>query len=299
MKRILIIKLGAFGDIIQSFGLVAAVRRTYPEAHITVMTRPPFAALYEPCPYINHVVATYGRDAKAFRAVWATDMVIDLQNNKRSNILALFNAIGRRVPWYGTTKFANQRVISHHKSQHVFWADAHVVMAAGTGTPQPDALAWAPGQTARFGLPDKFALVVPGCSANNQHKRWPYYVDVCHWLVEKGVTPVLIGTSAEKEVTDALFAAQPACLDLNGQTTVYEVAALASKASIAIGNDTGPMQMIGPTGCPSLVLFDGNNPPELHHPLGARVQTMQSQGALDALPAAKVIEKLALMMVPL
>ena len=44
-QRILVIKLGALGDMIQAFAPFAQIRRAHPDARISLLTTPPFADL--------------------------------------------------------------------------------------------------------------------------------------------------------------------------------------------------------------------------------------------------------------
>ena len=54
-----------------------------------------------------------------------------------------------------------------------------------------------------------------------------------------------------------------------------------------MGNDTGPMHLIGAAGCPSIVLFSGASSPYLSAPIGPAVTSLQ-EASLDRLPVEKV-----------
>ncbi len=56
MKKILVIRLGALGDFVLSFGPFAAIRAQHPEAHITLLTTAPFARLGRLSPWFDAVV---------------------------------------------------------------------------------------------------------------------------------------------------------------------------------------------------------------------------------------------------
>ena len=45
LNRILVIKLAALGDMVQAFAPMARIRQAHPEAEITLLTTPPYAAL--------------------------------------------------------------------------------------------------------------------------------------------------------------------------------------------------------------------------------------------------------------
>lgn len=74
---------------------------------------------------------------------------------------------------------------------------------------------------------------------------------------------------------DSIARSCPKALNLGGQTTLFDIVALARAAAGAIGNDTGPMHMIAPTGCPTLVLFSGSSNPVRHAPKGEHLKTLQ------------------------
>ena len=44
-RRVLVIRLGALGDLVMSFGPFQAIRQAHPDAKITLLTTPPFADL--------------------------------------------------------------------------------------------------------------------------------------------------------------------------------------------------------------------------------------------------------------
>ena len=55
-KNILIIKLGAFGDIIMAEGAIHDIRNNYINDHITVLTSPAYKTIFERCPWVNEVL---------------------------------------------------------------------------------------------------------------------------------------------------------------------------------------------------------------------------------------------------
>ena len=89
MKRILIIRFSSIGDIVLTTPVVRVLRKKYPEAEIRFVTKPQFAQLVEPNPYLNGVfrldkgIGKLATELKTFNA----DLVVDLHHNLRTRIL--------------------------------------------------------------------------------------------------------------------------------------------------------------------------------------------------------------------
>lgn len=115
-----------------------------------------------------------------------------------------------------------------------------------------------------------FVLLVPGGSAHRPEKRWPanYFATLAADLLTRGITPVLIGATADRAVMDAIAATDARIVNLCQQTNFAEIVSLGRLALGAVGNDTGPMHLLAPTGCPSVVLFSAASDPALCAPRG-------------------------------
>ncbi|MDH3346779.1 MAG: hypothetical protein OEM02_01580, partial [Desulfobulbaceae bacterium] len=72
-NKILIIKLSAFGDIIQSFGAIEDLKNHHQNDEIIVMTTPPYEKLFRRCPWVDSVII----DPRAPR--WRLDKMRTLQ----------------------------------------------------------------------------------------------------------------------------------------------------------------------------------------------------------------------------
>jgi ADP-heptose:LPS heptosyltransferase len=137
-----------------------------------------------------------------------------------------------------------------------------LAMAGITRFPSPD-LEWLTG-LAFPDLPERAALLVPGAAPHRPAKRWPIdrYAALAERLATRGFSPVVIGSAAEAPLARAI----PAALDLTGRTTIAQLGAIAARAAVAVGNDTGPMHLAAAVGCPSVVLFSADSDPALTAP---------------------------------
>jgi ADP-heptose:LPS heptosyltransferase len=297
VTRILIIKLGALGDVVLSFAAIEQIRAAHPDAEITVLTTPPFAAAFTACPWVDRV-ETDGRPeglagflklaARLRRARYAR--VYDLQTSDRST--ALWWAIQPSPSeWSGIARFGShphrnpRRDFMHPLEQKAeqlkqagIWPEAPT--EHGTA-PAPDlGFALTPGRgPAAFGLSAPYALLVPGGSAHRPQKRWPVerWAALAARLKAQGLTPVVIGGAQEAELARAI----PDAVDLAGRTDFLELAALGAQAALAIGNDTGPTHILAAAGAPTLVLFSRFSDPLLSAPRGRRVEVLRREQLSD------------------
>jgi ADP-heptose:LPS heptosyltransferase len=148
------------------------------------------------------------------------------------------------------------------------------------------ALDWLDADIARFALPARFALLIPGASPGRPAKRWP----VAHFAALAAaleIPAVILGGPTEASLGAAISKAAPGARDLTGKTSFADIAALARRAAFCIGNDTGPTHLAAVAGCPTLALFGEDSDPALCAPRGQLVAVLRRQ-PLAGLPVADV-----------
>jgi ADP-heptose:LPS heptosyltransferase len=290
--NILVIRLGALGDVIQSFGPFAAIRAHHPQARITLLTTPPFAALLAGSPWFDAIwpdgrPRLRGLPALARRLRGARfDRVYDLQTSARSSRYRWL--VGGRAEWSGIARGASHPHANPARdSLHTIERQREQLAMAGITEFPPPELGWLSADLAPFDLPVRFALLVPGASPLRPAKRWPagHFAELAAAL---DLPCVVIGSAAEAPLAARIREGAPATRDLTGRTSLPAIAELARRAVFAVGNDTGPTHLIAATGCPTLALFGEDSDPALCAPRGAAVRVLRNQ-PLTALPVAAVL----------
>ena len=296
---VLVIKLGALGDFAQALGPFAAIRSHHVDAPITLLTTAPYADFARASPYFDSVwtddrapVWRIGcwlslrrtlRDAGFAR-------VYDLQTASRSSLYFRLLRPGPVPEWSGIASGCSHPHMNPGRdTMHTLDRQAEQLRIAGIASvPKPD-VSWADADIARFGLDERFALLVPGGAAHRPAKRWPVerYAALAGHLARRGVQPVVIGGAGE--VGDFTHATK--AVDLSGQTDLFDLVALARTAECAVGNDTGPMHLIAIAGCSSMVLYSHASDPALCGQRGPDV-TILRRPALTDLGVAEVIDAL-------
>ncbi len=291
MKKILVIKLGALGDFIQATGPMKAIREHHPNDHLTLLTTKPYFSLGQSCGYFNEVLIDvkprfyeplkWLKLASFFNKA-QYDRVYDLQNNDRTSFY--FKLFRPAPEWVGTAKSASHRNTSPLRTAgHAFDGHVQTLALAGITDIQIDDLQWMDGDFDISDIQAPYIVIAAGCAPDRPEKRWSpdNYGQLAKNLSDMGYTPVLIGTDAEKKENQRIKQICAEAIDLTGKTKLGDIVKLGRHAAMAIGNDTGPMHMMAPTGCPALVLFSGSSDPVRHAPKGNYVTTLQKDNIND------------------
>jgi ADP-heptose:LPS heptosyltransferase len=287
LERILVIKLGALGDMVQATGPFLAIRRHHPQATITLLTTEPFAELARRGGWFDDV--WIDKKPSAFDVSgWLAlrrrlrdgrfQRVYDLQTSDRSSFYFRLFGPGPYPEWSGIARGCSHPHANPGRDRmHTIDRQVEQLQAAGIGAVPPPDMSWAGDDVSALGVTQPFALLMPGGARHRLDKRWPAgrFSGLGRRLASRGVRPVLIGTTAESEVIGQIAAAIPEALDLMDQTSFLQIAALAREATVAVGNDTGPMQIAAATGCPSVVLFSMESDPALCAPRGPAVKILK------------------------
>jgi len=273
--RILVIKLGALGDIVQATGPFAAIREHHKDAHITLLTGPAYREFLEASGWFDDIWVDKRPGWKNWRAwFWLRhrlkrgqfDRVYDLQTSDRSSSYFHIMLPGRRPEWSGIARFASHPHANKKRDDmHTVDRQAEQLAMAGIADVPAPSLDWVRADVSRFGIEKPYVLMVPGGSAHRPEKRWPVgsYTELARRLVAKGVTPVLIGAGADAHATGTVDSFCAGARDLTAETSFAEIVVLARGAAGAVGNDTGPMHIIATAGCPTVALYSFASDPAL------------------------------------
>jgi ADP-heptose:LPS heptosyltransferase len=302
-RRVLVVKLGALGNVVLSLGPFASIRRHHAGAHITLLTTAPFAGWLAHSPWFDDVWIEQ-------RLEWwdlpgwlrlrrrlidgGFDRVYDLQTSGHSSRYFHLLPRRRRPEWSGIARGCSLPDGDPNRDRlHDADRQFGQLRQAGVLEREPVDLSWSGGDISAFGLPERFALIAPGSAPHRLIKRWPIegYRAIASMLAVHGVTPVVVGTAPEQPLARAIDGA----IDLTGRTDLDQLTSLARAATVAIGNDTGPMHLIANAGCPCVVLFSRDSDPALCAPRGPCVTTLRRHD-LKELDAATVMDAVAAIM---
>ena len=272
MRRdILIIKLGALGDVVMATGLIDRIVQYHAPRRGTLLTSPAYRELFS---------ARSGMEIKTFdrsslRSTLATVLwirnehflrVYDLQSNDRTGAMCGLSGIPERAGNHPRFPY-NMHPESRYTGQcHIHTRMLDILKAAGissdgsaprlspSGADREKVDAWLRERD----LADrKFVIMHAGASKRRPEKRWPYFSELAVLLEQRGFLTVWAGGKDDKHINAEL--AGVTGMDASGAFSLLQLVALASRAEFAVTNDSGPMHLVACGSIPVYGLFGPSN----------------------------------------
>jgi heptosyltransferase I len=311
-QRILLIKLSAIGDVVQTFPVLNRLRHRYPAARIDWLTTPGMTDLLQHNPAITNVIefareewsapwrlTPFTGTARLIAQLRATqyDLVVDLQGQLRSAILAfasgapvrigfdkprsdIWKASPRKLPdearkhaWRGAREGSWLAYTDHIPvpTLDIPPVERNLGAAAllGIDGADPDFSFPIPQEaTTRIdGLLDYYGIgkarqiaIAPGTNWETKRWRTEGFAEVARHFMQKGLAVTLIGSERERAACDEVVARAPGAINLAGETTLSELAALIRSASLCVTNDSGPMHFAVALDRPVVAIFGPTDP---------------------------------------
>jgi ADP-heptose:LPS heptosyltransferase len=301
VEKILIIKHGALGDIIQGIDAYAAVRAGHPRARISLLTTSSFASITRAMPFFDEVLVDPRAKAwnilsllkirSVMRSGWTR--IYDFQSSRRTGRY-FKSLVPSGVEFVGVHDGVSHRIPDMSGINN---RDRMLKTAQIGGCPEVDASTDWLTEGRPEGAPDgDYAVLIPGCSPAKPAKRWPAqgYAKLAEMLLDRGITPVLAGTNIDRAAGDDLLALSQqseGIVDLIGKTSLTGLAGLLRSAHAVIGNDTGPVFLSARLGTPTMMVMSPHTDPSMSAPYGPKAAWIRHDNLAD-LPAEDVMVKL-------
>jgi lipopolysaccharide heptosyltransferase II len=288
--RALIVRLRLIGDVVFTTPLLRALRRTHPDAHITYLVEPLAAPVVQGNPHLNEVLIIPKRPGLrrwADDLAWAHrlrtrrfDVAIDLHGGPRGAFLTWASGAPMRVgyrmaghSWMYTHLVDRTDDLLPRHSVLKQW-DLLTPFGIDAADPARDAVEMpADAQAAaridsvlgQAGIGSLHQLIVLHVSAGNPFRRWPQeafaeaIVDLARrdpgrrFMVTSGPSDA----GAARAIVDLVRTrlGPSAAAVAHGQFGVAELRALAGRAAVYIGGDSGPLHIASTTATPIVALF--------------------------------------------
>ncbi|GAB3351743.1 glycosyltransferase family 9 protein [Lysobacter tyrosinilyticus] len=258
-NEILVIRHGAFGDLIQADGALRDIRRHHHGAWIALLVAPQYARLMARCPHVDEVVSDprapplhLWRNLALIRQLIHRRFshVYDLQGSDRTGLYRKLLGAGFWSRKQNPDSSQTPDRLAY--AEQLRRADVPVVRAS-----DPD-VDWMADDVsallATAGIAPGYFVLIPGSATRHQDKRWPHYAELAHRLNELGRQVVYVPGPDELELVKELPG--KALLGPDGSfLNWFQLAGVLRDAGFVIGNDTGPTHLAACLGRPGLALF--------------------------------------------
>lgn len=268
-KNILVVTLSNFGDVILTTPVIMALVKKFPQAKITAVVGPRARSVLQRSPAI-HKIVIYDKKAPLFKKLIFLlelrkakyDWVVDLRNTA----IPFLVSCKKRTPLFRKFTKANMRdrhleLLSLMKGNGSFLAEEN------GGSPEVPPFCFFNEVDEVFALrtlevdkiPEKSKWIVVAAGAATARKRWPapHFTQVIRTLHQKtGKKVLMVGLLDERPVADSIAAALPGIVSVFcGDLSLSETAALISRASLLISNDSANMHLGFELGIPTVGIF--------------------------------------------
>lgn len=275
--NVLIVRLGALGDIVHTIPAAAALRRARREARIDWVVDRRHAPFVELVEGIDRVVtlddSSIGAWIEVVRRLRPAryDVALDFQGLMKSAVLARASG-ARRVAgfsvWHLREKTARpfySEVDPHEPPPHVIRKNLSLLSTVdvrATAIEFPLIERPSPAQQAVSAASDgRYALINPGAAWPN--KRWPpdRYGEVASFLAEvRGLSAYVLWGPGEEPLARDVVQASGGTARMAPPTTVADLVELSRGAALMVSGDTGPLHIAAAVGTPTVAVFGPTDP---------------------------------------
>ncbi|GAB6042110.1 glycosyltransferase family 9 protein [Endothiovibrio diazotrophicus] len=278
MSEILITRFSALGDLVTLEPMLRALRTFHRDDTITFLTSGIGEALYgerfERC--LAYPQRSSGRwrqagelkrQLEALTPAGRFERVYDIQASTLSLLTALRLRKGRLVNQ--STRLSEK--LMGRKARGL--TTPELLRAAGFPEERIDAY-WSQPASRTIALPvpeaeaarfeEQFAararpvaVIAPGASERWSSKQWgeARFAELAVRLDAAGYTVAVIGSQWEQAAAAQIVERLPEALDFTARTGIRELVGLLSRASLFVGNDSGPAHLAAGVALPTVTLF--------------------------------------------
>ncbi|MBI4712733.1 MAG: glycosyltransferase family 9 protein [Planctomycetes bacterium] len=324
-NKILIIRLSAMGDVINTLPTLTALRRALPKSYIGWAVEDRAAGLLKGHPDINDIFV-FNRAKKSALPEFIRrlrrarfDVAIDLQGNLKSGLVGALsgarervgfsNDISRECNWF----FTNRKISLPSRPDGLNRTQRGLLFLKSLGLtvrddrieydiliPPEDQL-WAynflkanrpPDQDIRAGRTNKLTVIHPGTSKFGAYKRWApdKYAQLADRLIAQtdGNVDVLLSWGpGERLLVESIAALMKhKPLIITKLISLAQSAAIFSRANLFIGSDSGPLYLANALGRPLIALF-GPKDPAVYSPYPPRADAVVVRKDIPCSPCRK------------
>lgn len=285
VRQVLVIRLRSIGDTVLTTPSLIALRRFLPDAQIDILLEDWVAPLLDGFDAVDNVIAVGATNGARLKTAWKLrknkyHIVFNLHGGTTSTFFTFASGAPHRI---GFSHYPYKFLYNHLLSSSAdFWkrtqlhsAEQHLALLGYSGVPvedRPKSRLTVTGKAVeslekRFNLNRQstqrefqaYAVFHP--AAAYATKQWPVenFARTAEFLQEKGVYVVAVAAKQERAILEELQIKARVPIIAFSDLSLPEITALASKATLFVGNDSGIAHIAAAVNTPSVVIFGSAN----------------------------------------
>jgi predicted lipopolysaccharide heptosyltransferase III len=281
--KILLLQLKRIGDLILTTPAITALRKNYPDAHITLAVSNECAELLPAISNVDRVLIAR-RNLRDFAMVSSVagkkfDYCVDFTRNDRSAFLTLLSGAQKRVASYRVREQSKARARVYTDLVGVRVRDMHTIeynlallepigVRAASSAPQLDLPRTAREKAHKVRRDCKitrpYVILHPGSARREklwEPARWAEVIN--HFSRNNEFQLILTSGPSADEQTHIMAITKRMrrkVIDLAGKTDLLTLAALIGQAQLLVTVDSAPVHLAAATHTPQVILFGPTNP---------------------------------------
>jgi lipopolysaccharide heptosyltransferase I len=288
MNRVLLVRLGALGDVVHAIPVAAALRRAFPAVRLDWLVSARHRAILDLVPILDRRLVIDAGEGAARPTLWSAvralrqsryDVAIDLQGLVKSAALARSSGAARVVGF--ASSYLRERlarpfytevydpgcdgIYDPRETRHVVEINLGLLTPLGITAVVPEFPIEPVNSAVASEVLDRtggrYALLNPGAQWPN--KRWPpsRLGRLAAVLRERhGLMSVALWGDGERELADAVAAQAEGAAFAAPRATIADLVALSRGAAVMVSGDTGPVHMAAAVGTPIVGIFGPTRP---------------------------------------
>ncbi len=283
MQNVLIILLRFIGDVLLATPTARAIKVARPDVRVTMLVNRGTEDVLHGNPNMDEIMTVDSRSLAAqIRFIAGLrrrrfDTVIDLTDGDRPAFLSWFSGARVRIgfnDWHCPRGHLYTHIVRSGTGQHRIDRNLEALKPVNVHAGSKDLQLWLTNDEEdgadhlldRLDVQRSHPIVILQPGARHWFKAWPpeRFAELADCLTAQYGCQVLIGGSSEegdlaKQVRQM---AKNTPIIMAGRTTIRQFAAIAKRAALFIGNDSGAMHIASAVGTPVVALFGPSSPRE-------------------------------------
>lgn len=297
--RILLVRLGALGDLVHALPVAAAIKAAWPEARLDWLAEARHRPFLDLVPVLDGRLAIDTRSVRG-RCGWPAvvramrsrryDATLDVQGLLKSAALARLSGAHRVIGFARAhlreplAVHAYSETVDPRGAVHVVEKNLACAAALGVPVAAPRFPLSPPNPSPEVAAVVEaagpaFAAINPGAAWPS--KRWPAerFGALARRLADRcGLGSIVLWGPGERALADAVAAAAGGAARIAPPTSVGDLLVLLARAAVVVAGDTGPLHLAAALGTPVVGIY-GPTDPRRNGPWGPRDRAVSRRAA--------------------